>query len=128
MISTQPKQALIAIVDDDPSVCRALERLVRSLGFTGATFNNGEDFLQRVWSVPSFRPDCVVLDIHMPGITGIEVQRRLAGTGLPVVLITAHDDARLREEGLAAGAIALLRKPFNDQVFVDTLHAAVSAS
>ena len=118
--------ALIAIVDDDASVCRALQRLVRSLGYVVATFGCGQEFLDRLAAPPPFRPDCVVLDIHMPGMTGIEVQQRLAGTGLPIVFITAHDDPVLREQALTAGAKAFLRKPFDDELFLETLDAALS--
>lgn len=119
---------LIAIVDDDVSVCRALERLVRSIGFEGATFNSGEDLIAALSNPPPFRPDCVVLDIHMPGLTGIEVQQRLAGRGLPIVFITAQDDAGLRDRALRAGAAAVLRKPFDDRLFIETLYAALLRS
>jgi FixJ family two-component response regulator len=119
-------RALIAIIDDDASVCRALKRLVRSFGYAGETFSCGEDFLDQLDRSPSFRPVCVVLDMHMPGLTGLDVQQRLAHTGLPVIFITAHDQPGLREKVLAAGAVALLRKPFTDDIFRDTLHAAIS--
>jgi FixJ family two-component response regulator len=118
--------ALIAIVDDDASVCRALERLVRSLGYAGETFSRGDDFLERLAGRPPFRPDCVVLDMHMPGLSGVEVQQRLAHTALPVVFITAHDEPGLREKVVAAGAVALLRKPFTDESFLETLQAALA--
>jgi len=118
--------ALIAIVDDDASVCRALERLVRSLGYTGHTFGRGDDFLDCLASLPSFYPDCVVLDMHMPGPSGLEVQQRLADTTLPLIFITAHDEPGLRDKVVAAGAVALLRKPFDDELFIETLHAALS--
>ena len=120
------EQSLVAIVDDDASVCRALARLVRSVGLEVATFDSGSSFLERVWGVPAFRPDCVVLDVHMPGLSGIQVQERLAGTALPVIFITAHDDTVLWDQALAGGAAALLHKPFDDQVFIDTLHAALA--
>jgi FixJ family two-component response regulator len=118
---------LVAIVDDDASVCRALKRLVRSLGYTGATFERGEDFLDRLARLPSFCPHCVVLDMHMPGLSGIEVQQRLARTALPVIFITAHDEPGLRKKVLAAGAVALLLKPFGDEIFLETLQAALAS-
>ena len=123
---TAQEGALIAIVDDDASVCRALERLVRSLGYTGRTFSRGDDFLDCLASLPSFRPDCVVLDMHMPGLSGVEVQQSLAHTALPLIFITAHDEPGLREKVVAAGAVALLRKPFDDELFVETLYAALA--
>ncbi len=118
---------LIAIVDDDKSVCRALKRLVRSLGMDGETFASGQEFLDLVEAMPSFHPDCVVLDVLMPGLNGLEVQERLAinGNPLPVIFITAHDDAVPRERALAAGAVAFVRKPFNDELFMKTLNAAL---
>ena len=118
---------LIAIVDDDKSVCRALKRLVRSLGMDGETFASGQEFLDLIEAMPSFHPDCVVLDVQMPGLNGLEVQERLARNGnpLPVIFITAHDDAVPRERALAAGAVAFVRKPFNDELFMKTLNAAL---
>ena len=118
---------LVAIVDDDESVCRALKRLVRSVGMHGETFASGREFLDLIEAMPSFHPDCVVLDVQMPGLNGLEVQERLARNGnpLPVIFITAHDDAVPRERALAAGAVAFVRKPFNDELFMKTLNAAL---
>ncbi len=75
--------------------------------------------------MPSYRPDCLILDVQMPGMNGLEVQRRLAGSGLPIVFITAHDEIGVREKALAEGAVAYLRKPFNDELFVKTVRAAL---
>ena len=119
---------LIAIVDDDPSVCRAMERLVRSFGMDGDAFTSGQEFIDRIETTPSFQPDCVVLDVQMSGMNGLEVQSRLASSGnpLPVIFITAHDETGVRDQGLAAGAVAFLRKPFNDELLIDTLRTALS--
>ncbi len=121
---------LVAIVDDDESVCRALKRLVRSVGMHGETFASGREFLDLIEAMPSFHPDCVVLDVQMPGLNGLAVQERLARNGnpLPVIFITAHDDAVPRERALAAGAVAFVRKPFNDELFIKTLHEALRRS
>lgn len=118
---------LIAIVDDDESVCRAMKRLVRSLGMEGDAFTSGREFIDRIETTPSFQPDCVVLDVQMPGMNGLEVQERLASSGnpLPVIFITAHDDLGVRDRALAAGAVAFLRKPFNDKLFIKTLRVAL---
>jgi FixJ family two-component response regulator len=118
---------LIAIVDDDESVCRAMKRLVRSLGMDSNAFASGQDFIDLIETMPSFQPDCVVLDVQMPGMNGLEVQERLASSGnrLPVIFITAHDEAGVRDRALAAGAVAFLRKPFNDESFITTLHLAL---
>ena len=127
---TDKGKPLIAVVDDDASVCRAIQRLVRSLGMNADTFASGQEFLDLVEAVPSFQPDCVVLDVQMPGLNGLEVQERLAKSGrrLPTVFITAHDEVGVRERALAAGAVAFLRKPFNDELFIKTLHAAIGMS
>ena len=118
---------LIAIVDDDESVCRAMKRLVRSLGMDANAFTSGQEFIDLIETMPSFQPDCVVLDVQMPGMNGLEVQQRLASSGnrLPVIFITAHDEAGVRDRALAAGAVAFLRKPFNDESFITTLHLAL---
>jgi FixJ family two-component response regulator len=126
-IALKKSKPLIAIVDDDESVCRAVRRLVRSLSMDGETFSSGQQFLDLVDAMPSFRPDCLVLDVQMPGMNGLEVQDRLAtsGNAVPVVFITAHDEVGVREKALAAGAVAFLRKPFDDELFIKTLEAAL---
>ena len=118
---------LIAIVDDDESVCRAIKRLLRSLGLEAQTFTSGREFLDLIEATPSFQPDCVVLDVQMPGLNGLEVLERLAKSAgwLPVIFITAHDVVGVRERALTAGAVALLRKPFNDELLISTVRAAL---
>jgi FixJ family two-component response regulator len=120
---------LIAIVDDDESVCRAIKRLVRSLGMNAETFSSGKKLLDFIEAMPSFRPDGVVLDVQMPGLNGLDVQDQLLRSGhkLPIVFITAHDEVGARERALAAGAVAFLRKPFDDELLVKTLHAALKS-
>ncbi|MFM0449287.1 response regulator [Paraburkholderia nemoris] len=115
----------VVVVDDDESVSRAIKRLLRSIGIAAETFASGDAFLDVLASMPSYRPDCVILDVQMPGINGLEVQRRLSGNGMPVIFITAHDEIGVREHALAAGAVAWLRKPFNDELFVKTVRAAL---
>ena len=115
----------VVVVDDDESVSRAIKRLLRSIGIAAETFASGDAFLDVLSSMPSYRPDCVILDVQMPGLNGLEVQRRLSGSGIPIVFITAHDDIGVREQALAAGAVAYLRKPFNDELFVRTVRAAL---
>jgi FixJ family two-component response regulator len=113
----------IAVVDDDASVCRAISRLLRSLGMNADTFTSGHEFIKHIQTMPSFHPDCVVLDVQMPGMNGLEVQEFLVRSEnpLPVVFITAHDEVSVRERALQAGAVAFLRKPFNDELFIKTL-------
>ena len=122
------RKPLIAIVDDDISVCRAIQRLVRSLNMNAETFNSGAQFTKLIEAVPSFHADCAILDVQMPGMTGLEVQAWLAqaGNALPIIFITAHDEVGVRERALALGAVAFLRKPFNDELFAKTLRAALN--
>jgi FixJ family two-component response regulator len=114
-------------VDDDESVCRAIKRLVRSLGMEAEAFTSGRDFVELIDAMPSFQPDCLVLDVQMPGMNGLDVQEQLASRSsrLPIVFITAHDELGVRERALSAGALAFLRKPFNDALFIKTLTAAL---
>ena len=121
------KQPLIAIVDDDESVCRAIKRLICSFGMTAETYVNSVEFVDLIEALPSFRPDCVVLDVQMAGLSGIEVQtriRRMRGP-IPVIFITAHDDRVSRERAMSGGAVAFLRKPFDDALLIRTLDAAL---
>lgn len=117
----------IAIVDDDASVCRAVKRLLRSFSMDAETFSSGQSFIDLVEAMPSFQPDCVILDVQMPGMNGLEVQQRLvkSGHGIPVIFITAHDELGVREKALGGGALAFLRKPFDDELLIRTLRAAV---
>ena len=114
---------LIAVVDDEASVRTALGRLLRLADYKVADFGSGEDFL--AW-LATHRPDCVILDVHMPGLSGFDVQARLraARSDVPVVFITASDELALDQKVLATGAATLLRKPFSN----DALLAAVGAA
>jgi FixJ family two-component response regulator len=97
------------------------------------SFSSGQEFIDVVEAMPSYEAACVVhvvLDVRMQGLSGLEVQERLihGGSRLPVIFITAHDDLKAREGALAAGAVAYLRKPFNDELFIKTLRVALSQS
>jgi FixJ family two-component response regulator len=118
-------EPFVVVVDDDESVSRAIKRLLRSSGMAADTFNMGKEFLAMFDAMPAYRPACVVLDVQMPGLNGLEVQRRLAGSGIPVIFITAHDEANVRRQALAAGAAAYLRKPFNDEVLIEAVRTAI---
>ncbi|BAN27551.1 response regulator transcription factor [Caballeronia insecticola] len=123
MIQVKP---FVAIVDDEESVRRAIKRLLRSAGVASETFKTGDEFLEMFESIPSYRPACVALDIQMPGANGLEVQRRLEGSGVPVIFITAHDQAAIRQEAFAKGAAGYLTKPFNDEVLIKAVRAAIA--
>jgi len=91
------------------------------------TFTSGQEFIEVFETVPLLRIDCVVLDVQMPGVTGLDVQERLSSVGsrLPVIFITAHDEVGARERALSGGAVAFLRKPFNDELLIETLRVAL---
>jgi FixJ family two-component response regulator len=116
----------VVVVDDDESVSRAIKRLLRSIGIEAETFARGDAFLEALSSDPSYRPACVILDVQMPGMNGLEVQRNLACHGVPVIFITAYDEMGVRKQALAAGAIAFLRKPFGDEIFLKTVRTAIA--
>jgi FixJ family two-component response regulator len=113
----------IAIVDDDPSVLKALARLLRTRSLTARTYGSASQFLA---SLADDLPDCLILDLQMPEMTGLELQQNLARKGIriPTIIITAHDEAGMRERCKAAGAIAYLAKPLQDT----SLFAAIDAA
>jgi FixJ family two-component response regulator len=115
---------LISIVDDDLSVCRALRRLVQSAGYTVETFASAREFLA---SSPSGRTACLVLGIRLDGMSGFELSEQLAEdrTAIPIIFITAHDDALTRERVRRAGVEAYLPKPFDEQTLLDAIARAV---
>ena len=113
----------VAIVDDDPSVRRALARLLRSVGVEAVAHGSGPDFLG---SRALHDVDCLVLDVHMPGMSGIEVldEVQVAASKLPVVLMPGRYEADFAQRALAAGASAFLRKPFSDEELFDAITEA----
>jgi FixJ family two-component response regulator len=116
---------VIAIVDDEPSVRRALGRLVRAAGYTVQSFASAQEFLD---SLPRRRAACLILDIHLGGMNGFDLQRRLAadGVGIPVVFITAHDDRLTRERIERSGAAGYLWKPVDEQELLGTIRRAIA--
>ena len=113
----------IAIVDDDPSVLKALARLLGTRSFATKTYVSAPQFLA---ALPDALPDCLIADLQMPEMTGLELQLNLARRGLqiPTIIITAHDEADMRVRCRSAGAIAFLAKPINDT----SLFAAIDAA
>lgn len=121
-----PDKSVVAIVDDDPSVLTGLKRVLGAHGFITETFNSGEAFLERYKAA---EPACVILDINLGGITGIETRRRLTARGakVPVIYMSALDDATIIKEATASGCAAFLRKPFSGNVLIDTIQIATSS-
>ena len=118
---------LLAVVDDDTDVRVALTRLVSSAGFAVETFASGAEFLR---SIDDHEPDCVVLDLHMPDVSGLDVQGALnrAHAAVPVVIITGHDTVEARARALHLGAKAYLCKPVDDEAFLAAIGAAIGSA
>ena len=119
-----PARPLIAVVDDEESVRRALARMLGASQFDVDVFASGQEFLD---SLRTRLPDCLILDYQMPGLTGRDVQRRLtlAQTPVPIIVVTAHDQPALREQCLADGAIAYVAKPLQRERLVGLIHDAI---
>jgi CheY-like chemotaxis protein len=117
----------VAVVDDEETVRKALRRLLRASGLQAEAFAGGQEFLA---AAAQRQPDCVVLDLHMAGMSGLQLLRRLqaAPQRPPVVVITAHDEPEAREQCLAAGAAAYLRKPLDERLLLNAISAALGAA
>ncbi len=114
---------VVAIVDDDPSISRALHRLIQANGYTVDNFASARDFLD---ASTRCRPACLVLDVHLNG-SGFELQERLAADGMkiPIIFITAHDDDSTRRRVERSGAAAYLWKPVDEQELLHAIHRAI---
>jgi FixJ family two-component response regulator len=115
---------IVFVVDDDPSVGRAIKRLIGSVGLQVEVFGSAQEFLR------GKRPDgpsCLVLDIRLPGISGLDFQRELAvaNVPIPIIFITAHGDIPMTVRAMKAGAVEFLTKPFHDQDLLDAIHVAL---
>lgn len=117
-------QPVVFVIDDDESICRSLRRLMQSAGFHVRTFLSGNDFLNQGYQN---MPGCILLDVRMPEMDGLELQKRLNGSGcqMPIIFMSAHQDTETREKALQAGAIAFLQKPFEDHVLLEAIHSAL---
>jgi FixJ family two-component response regulator len=124
-MSRDTQNKLVAIVDDDDSVRGTLKELLRAAGFTSRTFESAEDFLR---SGDQQEAACLITDIRMPGMSGLELQARLNAEKckIPTIFITAHGDEEMRFRALRAGAVEFLPKPFDDDVLVESVRAALN--
>jgi len=114
----------VAIIDDDDSVQSALQDLIESVGLSALCFDSREQFLN---SQARHNAACLIADIRMPGMSGLQLQAKLKAEGcrIPIIFITAHDDDEMRILALREGAAEFLTKPFNDTVLLEIVHAAV---
>jgi FixJ family two-component response regulator len=114
----------VFVVDDDATIRRALERLVRSVGLEVETYASAKEFLERP---PVDGPACIVTDVRMPGLSGLDLQQELssAGLDLPVIFLTGHGTVPMSVRAMKAGAVDFLQKPVDDQVLLDAIHRAI---
>ena len=123
-MGSKQSSKLIAIVDDDKSVQSALQDLVESEGLSTLCFGSAEQFLD---SGAQRNAACLIADIRMPGMSGLELQAKLKADRcrIPIIFITAHGDAKMQTQGLREGALKFLAKPFDNTVLLEALHAAI---
>ena len=123
----QSKTKSVAIVDDDSSMRNALQGLLKAVGLSSEAFASAEEFLK---SGEQYQTACLITDIRMPGISGLELQARLNAENqcrIPTIFITAHGDAQMRMRALRAGAVEFLAKPFDDEALLETVRAALES-
>ncbi len=118
------QEAIVYVVDDDVEVRRSLRWLLESVGMTVETFANAPEFLD---AFDSARPSCLVLDMRMPEMSGLELQRELGvrGITIPIIIITAYGEVRDAVEAMKCGAVDFIEKPFSDQALLDQIHKAL---
>lgn len=116
------EEPIVFAIDDDASMREALSRLFRSIGMRARIFASGEEFLE--FERPN-APACLVLDVRLPGLSGLELQRELADAGIPIIFITGHGDIPMSVEAMKAGAVEFLTKPFRDQILLDAIQQAI---
>jgi len=121
------KNKLVAILDDDDSVRGALQGLLKAVGLPAQAFASAEEFLQ---SGQQHLTACLIADIRMPGMSGLELQAQLNAEHcrIPIIFITAHGDTKMRMQALRAGAVEFLTKPFNDEALLESVQTALELS
>src|ERR1700688_339103 len=123
---TQSTTKVVAIVDDDDSVRNAVDGLLRAVGFPARAFASAEEFLK---SGQLHQTSCLIADIRMPGMSGLELQAQLNAERcrIPIIFITAHGDEKMRMQALRAGAVEFMAKPFNDEALLESVRAALES-
>jgi two-component system response regulator FixJ len=124
MTQKQDKQATVFIVDDDPAIRFAMQALMDSVNIEHEIYASGDEFLE---SAVELRPGCLVLDIRMPGLGGLELQEELIrrGSSLPIIFITGHGDVPMAVDAMQKGAVDFIQKPFRDQDLLNRVHEAL---
>ena len=119
-----PEEPIVFAVDDDASIRDALSRLFRSVGMRAQIFASAEEFLK--FNRPDV-PGCLVLDVRLPGLSGLDLQRELVpgDLGIPIIFITGHGDIPMSVQAMKTGAVEFLTKPFRDQTLLDAIHQAI---
>lgn len=119
------RQQVVAVVEDDPGMLRSIERLLKAYKYETAIFTSAEAFLN---DTAASAASCLVLDIHLGGMSGIDLRRQLtaSGSNLPVIFISAVDDESVHEEAVATGCVAYLRKPFLAHLLIGAINKAVA--
>src|ERR1700737_1590415 len=125
-MATQEKTKLVAIVDDDDSMRSALEGLLQSAELSSQAFASVEEFLE---GGQRHHFSCLIVDIRMPGMSGLELQAHLNAERcrIPIIFITAHGDAKMRMQALREGAVEFLSKPFDEEVLLESVRAALES-
>jgi FixJ family two-component response regulator len=123
-MASQGKGKMVAIVDDDELMRGALQGMLKSVGLPSQAFASAEEFLQ---SGLQHQTGCLIADIRMPGMSGLDLQARLNAEScrIPTIFITAHGDTKMRMQALRAGAVEFLAKPFDDEVLLESVRAAL---
>ena len=118
------QRAVVFVIDDDASTRRSLDTLLRSVGLDVHVFSSAQEFMQ---AKRTDAPGCLVLDVRLPGMSGLTFQQELAkaGVALPIIFLTGHGDVPMTVRAMKAGAVEFLTKPFDDQVLLDAVHAAI---
>jgi len=124
MTETRKPEALVAIVDDDPSVREGLESLIRSAGWEVEAFASAQEFLVQPRAAA---PGCLILDLQLPGVSGLDLQKQMAAAGIetPIIFLTGHGDIPASVQAMKAGAVEFLTKPFEEQQLLAAIQGAL---
>jgi FixJ family two-component response regulator len=115
---------MVFVIDDDPSIRRSIQGLLKSVGLRSESFGSAQEFLSQS---AADAPSCLILDVRLPGVSGLDFQRQLANTGMqiPIIFITAHGDIPMSVQAMKSGAVEFLPKPFHDQDLLDAVQQAL---